>query len=42
MGQALEHEVANVVDPHFTVVAKIKRVDPGGAEATPTTGRLVD
>ena len=25
MGQALEYEVANVVDPHFTVVAKIRK-----------------
>jgi hypothetical protein len=23
MGHALEYEIANVVDPHFTVVAKI-------------------
>lgn len=26
MGHALEYEIANVVDPHFTVVAKIKKV----------------
>jgi hypothetical protein len=26
MGQALEYEIANVVDPHFTVVAKIRKV----------------
>ena len=25
MGQAIEYEVANVVDPHFTVVAKIRK-----------------
>ena len=25
MGQAVEYEVANVVDPHFTVVAKIRK-----------------
>jgi acetamidase/formamidase len=25
MGQAMEYEVANVVDPHFTVVAKIRK-----------------
>ena len=25
MGQALEYEVANVVDPHFTMVAKIRK-----------------
>jgi acetamidase/formamidase len=25
MGQALEYEVANVVDPNFTVVAKIRK-----------------
>lgn len=25
MGHALEYEIANVVDPHFTVVAKIKK-----------------
>ena len=25
MGQALEYEIANVVDPHFTVVAKIRK-----------------
>ena len=30
MGQALEYEIANVVDPTFTVVAKIqKSVIPG-------------
>src|SRR5688500_7946497 len=26
MGQAVEYEIANVVDPHFTVVAKIRKV----------------
>jgi hypothetical protein len=25
MGQVLEYEIANVVDPNFTVVAKIKK-----------------
>ena len=25
MGQAVEYEIANVVDPHFTVVAKVKK-----------------
>jgi hypothetical protein len=25
MGQALEYEVGNVVDPHFTMVAKIRK-----------------
>jgi amidase len=25
MGQALEYEIANIVDPHFTVVAKIRK-----------------
>jgi acetamidase/formamidase len=25
MGQALEYEVANVVDPNFTVVAKLRK-----------------
>src|SRR5688500_16979201 len=25
MGQALEYEIANVVDPHFTVVAKVRK-----------------
>jgi acetamidase/formamidase len=25
MGQALEYEIANVVDPNFTVVAKIQK-----------------
>jgi acetamidase/formamidase len=25
MGQAMEYEVANVVDPHFTVVAKVRK-----------------
>jgi hypothetical protein len=25
MGQAIEYEVANVVDPHFTVVAKLRK-----------------
>ncbi|MCP5118431.1 MAG: acetamidase, partial [bacterium] len=25
MGHALEYDIANVVDPHFTVVAKMKR-----------------
>ena len=25
MGQALEYEIANVVDPHFTVVAKLRK-----------------
>jgi hypothetical protein len=25
MGQALEYEVANVVDPNFTVVAKVRK-----------------
>lgn len=25
MGQALEYDVANVVDPHFTVVAKLPK-----------------
>jgi hypothetical protein len=25
MGQALEYEIANVVDPNFTVVAKIRK-----------------
>ena len=24
MGQAVEYEIANVVDPHFTVVAKLR------------------
>ena len=27
MGQAGEYEIANVVDPHFTVVAKLRKVD---------------
>ena len=26
MGQAVEYEIANVVDPHFTVVAKLRKV----------------
>jgi hypothetical protein len=26
MGQALEYEVANIVDPNFTVVAKIRKL----------------
>jgi len=25
MGQAMEYEIANVVDPHFTVVAKLRK-----------------
>jgi acetamidase/formamidase len=25
MGQAIEYEIANVVDPHFTVVAKLRK-----------------
>ena len=25
MGQAVEYEIANVVDPHFTVVAKRRK-----------------
>ena len=25
MGQAVEYELANVVDPHFTVVAKVRK-----------------
>ena len=25
MGQALEYEIANVVDPNFTVVAKVRK-----------------
>ena len=25
MGQALEYEIANVVDPNFTVVAKMRK-----------------
>jgi len=25
MGHALEYDIANVVDPHFTVVAKISK-----------------
>jgi hypothetical protein len=25
MGHALEYDIANVVDPHFTVVAKIQK-----------------
>ena len=25
MGQALEYEVANVVDPNFTMVAKVRK-----------------
>jgi acetamidase/formamidase len=25
MGQALEYEVGNVVDPHFTMVAKMRK-----------------
>jgi acetamidase/formamidase len=25
LGQALEYDIANVVDPHFTVVAKIRK-----------------
>ena len=25
MGQAMEYEVGNVVDPHFTVVAKMRK-----------------
>jgi hypothetical protein len=25
MGQALEYEIANVVDPNFTVVAKLRK-----------------
>ena len=25
MGQTLEYEVGNVVDPHFTVVAKMRK-----------------
>ena len=25
MGQALEYEIANIVDPHFTVVAKVRK-----------------
>jgi acetamidase/formamidase len=25
MGQALEYDVANIVDPHFTVVAKLPK-----------------
>jgi hypothetical protein len=25
LGQAMEYDIANVVDPHFTVVAKIRK-----------------
>jgi acetamidase/formamidase len=25
MGQAIEYEIANVVDPHFTVAAKLRK-----------------
>ena len=25
MGHAMEYEIANVVDPHFTVVAKLRK-----------------
>ena len=25
MGQTLKYEIANVVDPHFTVVAKMRK-----------------
>ena len=25
MGQALEYEIANIVDPNFTVVAKLRK-----------------
>jgi acetamidase/formamidase len=34
MGQAAEYEIANVVDPHFTVVAKMRK-----AYLTPAAGR---
>jgi acetamidase/formamidase len=41
MGQALEYEVANVVDPHFTMVAKMRKtllaqVKHGNTEAGDT------
>jgi acetamidase/formamidase len=32
MGQALEYEIANVVDPHFTVVAKIQKAILAGVK----------
>jgi acetamidase/formamidase len=32
MGHAVEYDIANIVDPHFTVVAKLKKTFlPGGA-----------
>ena len=31
MGQATEYEIANVVDPNFTVVAKIRKQSIPGA-----------
>jgi amidase len=32
MGQALEYEVANIVDPNFTVVAKIRKATLAGVK----------
>ena len=34
MGQALEYEIANVVDPNFTVVAKIRKTYLAGFRKT--------
>ena len=43
MGQAAEYEIANVVDPNFTVVAKIRKSDAAEAlmevRAVPVNGR---
>jgi acetamidase/formamidase len=47
MGQALEYEIANVVDPNFTVVAKVRkstlpRRSPGSAaRLSHARGRLL-
>jgi acetamidase/formamidase len=35
MGQALEYEVANVVDPRFTMVAKVRKATLAGLKKTP-------
>jgi acetamidase/formamidase len=32
MGHALEYDIANIVDPHFTVVAKLKKSFVGGGK----------
>jgi acetamidase/formamidase len=35
MGQAAEYEIANVVDPHFTVVAKMRKSLLAGVKSAP-------